>query len=185
LRARRGNDDIGPRFTQYPWAEELFTALATIEPADFATAVADLVPAMDGTSPDPLADIDAQLDRIAWRFDGGYMSKAQYEFKWSQLQKSRADVVARQQTPAAPRLVDRIDGLVSLWKAGSVSARRAVLLELFDELDVKEGRIVGYKPRDDAHGRAAEVEAVLRQIDSWRSPGGIRTRDLSLERAAS
>jgi hypothetical protein len=168
------------------WAEYLFAALASVEPDGFAAAVADLVPVMDGTAPsDALADIDRQLERIGWRFDNGYMLKDQYEFKWAQLQKSRADVVARHQTPATPRLVDRIDGLLSLWRGGSVAARRAVLLELFEEIDVQEGRIVTLKPRDDAQGRAAEVEALLRQIDSWRSPGGIRTRDLSLERAAS
>lgn len=52
-------------------------------------------------------------------FDNGYMSKEMYEFKRSALLKARQDWLARRQAPVAPRLVDRIDGLGSLRKAGT------------------------------------------------------------------
>jgi hypothetical protein len=54
----------------------------------------------------------------------------------------------------------------------------------FDELDVSDGGIISVVPMSEY---AAEVVALLElaEQERSRSPGGIRTRDLSLERAAS
>jgi hypothetical protein len=59
-----------------------------------------------------------------------------------------------------------------------------LLSVFFDELTVKDGQIFDVVPRKD---REALVVELLRQAYVHRdgSPGGIRTRDLSLERAAS
>jgi hypothetical protein len=60
-----------------------------------------------------------------------------------------------------------------------------LLAAFFDEIDIVDQEIVSVVPRKDY---SAEVVALLDKLDdqySGCSPGGIRTRDLSLERAAS
>jgi hypothetical protein len=70
------------------------------------------------------------------------------------------------------------------WNTGNPRTRRDLLATFFDELTVRDGRIFDVVPRKD---REALVVELLKQAYAYRecSPGGIRTRDLSLERAAS
>ena len=70
------------------------------------------------------------------------------------------------------------------WRTGDPLTRRGLLAAFFDELDVLDGRVVSAVPRAEY---AAEIAALLDSVRRFTrsSPGGIRTRDLSLERAAS
>jgi hypothetical protein len=53
---------------------------------------------------------------------------------------------------------------------GDSQTRREILGELFEELDVREGEIVGYKARDDG---AAEVSVIMESIGD-KPKGGAR-----------
>ena len=71
------------------------------------------------------------------------------------------------------------------WATGDPRTRRGLLGVFFDEIDIVDQEIVSVVPRKQY---AAEVVALLDKLDDQYcgcSPGGIRTRDLSLERAAS
>jgi hypothetical protein len=80
-----------------------------------------------------------------------------------------------------------VGSLSEIWARGAHDAglRRDLLTEFFEELTVRGSEIIAAVPRSD---RAAEVAALLE--GAYRGftsgdPGGVRTRDLSLERAAS
>jgi hypothetical protein len=73
-----------------PWAEALVERLAIYQPEEFGSTVDALVGG--NTSPEALADIDAELERIGWRFDKGFMSERDYEAKWDHLHGRRRDV---------------------------------------------------------------------------------------------
>jgi hypothetical protein len=70
------------------------------------------------------------------------------------------------------------------WRTGDARVRRGLLAAFFDEIDVLDGEVVSLVPRAEY---AAEVVTLLEHVAAVTrsSPGGIRTRDLSLERAAS
>jgi hypothetical protein len=70
------------------------------------------------------------------------------------------------------------------WGTGNPVTRRDLLLAFFEELDIEERRVVAVVPRRDRAGEVADLLDRVRQFHRC-SPGGIRTRDLSLERAAS
>jgi hypothetical protein len=77
-----------------------------------------------------------------------------------------------------------VGSLMDGWRTGDPRIRHDLVAAFFDELEVEDGKIVGLVPRSEY---AAEVVALLELVERERrrSPGGIRTRDLSLERAAS
>ena len=58
-----------------------------------------------------------------------------------------------------------LTGLTEAWDTGDAVTRRQLLRTLFAELDVKEGRIVGYRPRPEV---ASEV---IRYLEGWTPPG--------------
>ena len=84
--------------------------------------------------------------------------------------------------------------MLDAWKRADGLGRRELLAALFVELDVRDGELWRVNPQPDV---AAELWTHLREWGfssdlansengcTGSSPGGIRTRDLSLERAAS
>ena len=132
--------------------------------------------------------IDAQLARVGQRFEWGDINSEEYREKreWLLSQRENAD-----QPIAQPTM--RLSGLVDAWDRGDALGRRELLATLFVELDVRDGAIWRGRPQPEI---ASELSAYL---EEWplplltdlpnrfggSSPGGIRTRDLSLERAAS
>ena len=101
---------------------------------------------------------------------------------WIDYDALRAEAVAAieralQPAEARPWPTD----LVGTWDAATPRSKRALLEHFFDELDIDAGTLIGCKVRPTLAAGLADLISQYRQS----SPGGIRTRDLSLERAAS
>src|SRR5262249_61437165 len=103
--------------------------------------------------------------------------------EWVRLPAQREELAGRTAERTLPPLP--LGSLMEGWATGDPRTRRGLLAVFFDEIDIVDQEIVSVVPRKQY---AAEVVAVLDKLDDQycgRSPGGIRTRDLSLERAAS
>jgi len=107
--------------------------------------------------PDALAQVDANLSRVGQRFEWGDIDAAEYQDKRARLLTLRAEILATQ--PIAPRLI--VSGLVAAWDADNKAIRNRLLLNLFAELDVTDGRIIGALPRFEV---AAEVSD---RLEGW------------------
>ncbi len=68
-------------------------------------------------------------------------------------------------------------GIRQAWASGDSQTRREILGELFEELDVREGEIAGYKARDD---RAAEVTMIMESITDKASDSAWEFQTLNL-----
>ena len=187
----RGNDNPDPcrRLVRedrlLPWAEALLAALDRDRPDDLAEAVAE----RSGTgrsrhrSKDAIAQLDASLARLGKRFEWGHIDEDAYRAEWARLRAQREELVTRTAERALPPLP--LGSLMEGWATGDPRTRRGLLAVFFDEIDIVDQEIVSVVPRKQY---AAEVVALLDKLDDQYcgcSPGGIRTRDLSLERAAS
>ena len=127
------------------------------------------------------ARIDESIDRLGQRFEWGDIDEATYRARLADYRALKAEAVAeleRAQAAQAPRAWPT--NLVDTWDQATPAAKRGLLAYFFDEIDNEAGRVVGGKIRP-LHAALVEI------LEQYRgsSPGGIRTRDLSLERAAS
>jgi DNA invertase Pin-like site-specific DNA recombinase len=125
--------------------------------------------------------IDQSIERLGLRFEWGDIDGAAYRAKLADYRALRAEAVAeleRAHAAQTPRAWPT--NLVDTWEQVTPASNRRLLAHFFDELDVEGRRIVGCKMRP-LNADLADI------IGGYRgsSPGGIRTRDLSLERAAS
>jgi hypothetical protein len=162
-----------------PQARAIFAALESFKPEEFEEAKErDLALQAGRHSPDALSQIEAQMERAAQAYVIGFWSQER-----SLAERERLEALKREieQETAEPGRTINLTGILDAWDRGGEQARRGLLACLFEELHVHDRRIVGYTPRRD---RAAEVAGLMEAV-STSSPGGIRTRDLSLERAAS
>jgi DNA invertase Pin-like site-specific DNA recombinase len=145
-----------------PWARAVFAALdADVNrPANLGAAGQDVATRRRRAQPDALASIDANIARLGKRFEWGHLDEAAYQGEWERLQALRAEVLAASRTPDADHLATELSGALALWDAaeGSPDARRRMLTTLFEELDVRDGVVVGYQPRRD---RAARVQELI------------------------
>ena len=128
-----------------------------------------------------LARIDDTIERLGQRFEWGDMDADAYRAKLADYRALRAEAVAeleRAQAIEAPRSWP--SNLVGTWNQATPASKRGLLAYFLEAIDVEGGLVVGCKLRP-IHAALAEI------IEQYRgsSPGGIRTRDLSLERAAS
>jgi hypothetical protein len=64
-----------------------------------------------------------------------------------------------------------LTGLTEAWDTGDPAIRRQLLRTPFAVLDVKESRIVGYRPRPEV---ASEV---IRYLEGWTPPGWERAAE--------
>ncbi len=187
----RGNDRVDPckRVVHEDgllrWAEQLFTVLGAFRPAELRDAVAELQAAGQQVprSPDSPRQVRARLERITDLYAMGHWDRDRYLAERARLEALLEELAAELQSTEAPLLP--LGGLVEGWRTGDRQARHDLLAAFFDELDVLDGKIVAVVPRAD---RTAEVVSLLEKAYAQYcpgSPGGIRTRDLSLERAAS
>ena len=73
-------------------------------------------------------------------------------------------MLAADRAPIEDALARELHGALALWDAADKDpdVRRRMLLALFDELDVRGGAIVGYRPRED---RAARVHDLLAGLE--------------------
>ncbi len=186
----RGNDRPDPcrkgvredRLT--PWFEELFATLDVCRPADLEEHVRRQQ--ADGerpqVAPSALAQLDATLARLGKRFEWGHIDESIYLAEHARLTAQREELSRPGEEPRP--LPVPIGSLMDGWRTGDPRVRRDLVAAFFDEIDVRDGEIASVVPRAEY---AAEVVALLERVDGERrrSPGGIRTRDLSLERAAS
>jgi hypothetical protein len=132
--------------------------------------------------------IEAQLARVGQRFEWGDIDADEYRQKREWLLAQPAEVDS-----TAPRPTMKLEGLLDAWDRADALGRRELLATLFVELEVREGMIWRCQPQPEiANGLWAHLRE-WKQLPSVEaenefgesSPGGIRTRDLSLERAAS
>ncbi len=168
----------------FPWVERLFEALDAYRPAELADAVVERGRQPDPhQSPDALAQIDATLARLGKRFEWGHLDESAYLAEHARLTQQREELQRALEHPT-PTTSLPLGSLMDGWRTGDPRTRRGLLAAFFDELDVLDGHVVSAVPRS---AYAAEVATLLESVGklSRRSPGGIRTRDLSLERAAS
>jgi hypothetical protein len=92
------------------------------------------------------AQPDTTLERLGKRFEWGHIDEAAYQAEWQRLQALRAEFTAPA-TKAEARIV--LDDVLTAWREGDAQGRREFLRTLFEELDVRDGRIVGYRPKRD------------------------------------
>jgi hypothetical protein len=166
------------------WAEQLFTVLDAFRPAGLRDAVAQhLTDEQAPRSPDAMKQVQGRLERITDLYAMGHWTRDRYLEERGRLEALLAELSEELQSTTEPALP--LGGLVEGWRTNDPRTRHDLLAAFFDELDVLDGEIVAVAPRAD---RAAEAMALLEKAYEQYcpgSPGGIRTRDLSLERAAS
>src|SRR5437879_845198 len=128
-----------------------------------------------------LTRIDETIDRLGKRFEWGDVDEAGYRASLADYRALKAEAVAElERAQAAQTRRAWPTNLVDTWDQATPASKRGLLAHFFEEIDVEGGRVVGGKLRP-LHAALAEI------VEQYRgsSPGGIRTRDLSLERAAS
>jgi hypothetical protein len=169
-----------------PWVGNLFTILDRHRPANLGEMVAGEIQSISGAKPRSTESprrVQASLERIEDLYAMGHWPKERYlkeRERLEQLLRELQAVVSEKPVAWAP-----LGSLTEGWRTGDPRTRRELICEFFDELNVEDGRIATAVPRRD---RAAQVANLIEHaFDEHRrcSPGGIRTRDLSLERAAS
>jgi hypothetical protein len=160
------------------------TVLDAFPPAELGDVVAEhLADQQIPRSPDAMKQVQGRLERISDLYAMGHWTRDRYLEERARLEALLAELAEELQSADAPLLPP--GGLVEGWRTDDPRTRRDLLAAFFDEIDVLDGQIVAVVPRAD---RAAEVMALLEKAYGQYcpgSPGGIRTRDLSLERAAS
>lgn len=97
------------------------------------------------------ASIAGQIDRLNWRFDNGYAGEDEYKEKMVFL-KAQLDEASK---PQPVKMV--LTGLVQAWDSGNNNTRRALLLNMFDELVVSHGKLVDWRPRAEVAEELAEL----------------------------
>ena len=75
----------------------------------------------------------------------GDLDEGEYTRERDRLQALRDDY-SRKMAQTAPVV---LDGVCARWEQGNPAERRALLMEFFDRLHAKGGRIVGMTPRAD------------------------------------
>jgi site-specific DNA recombinase len=147
--------------TLLPWAREIFARLDrdAKRPANLGIAGHTIAARRRRSQPDALASIDANIARLGRRFEWGHVDEANYQAEWERLQALRAEILAAGRAPDDDRLGTELAGALELWDAAKDDRdmRRRMLLILFEELDVRDGAIVGYKPRQDRAARVQEL----------------------------
>ena len=149
-----------------PWARAVFAHIDRdpLRPASLSDAGRDAAAKRRRAQPDALASIDATIARLGKRFEWGHLDETAYRAEWARLQALRAEVLAADRAPIEDALARELHGALALWDAADKDpdVRRRMLLALFDELDVRGGAIVGYRPRED---RAARVHDLLAGLE--------------------
>jgi hypothetical protein len=118
--------------------------------------------------PQALAQIETSLARVGQRFEWGDISADEYQEKRERLLALRAEIIGAPGGAAPLSAVP--SGLVTAWDAGDQAVRRALVANVFAELDLLDGRIAQGRPRADV---AAEV---ARHLDAWPGVGGAKLR---------
>jgi hypothetical protein len=125
---------------------DLTGAVDELQPADFATEVHRQVETATSVRPTgSLSQLEATFDRLEKLFMWGHLSDEKYRAERERLEAVRADLAAA--SDRAPPIV--LDNILDAWNDADNQGRREMLGALFDELDVADNRIVGYKPRCD------------------------------------
>lgn len=150
-----------------PWARRVFEHVDRDgkRPGSLTAAGRDAAARRRRSQPEALASIDATIARLGKRFEWGHIDEAAYWTEWERLQVLRAEILAADRVPADDTIAKELRGALALWDAaeGDPGVRRRMLLTLFDELDVRGGAVVGYKPRED---RAARVHEMLTGMEA-------------------
>ncbi len=149
-----------------PWAQELFEALDELQPAEFGDEVQRQAEAgAPVRSPGALAQLEATLERLERLFLWGHVAEEKYRAERERLEALMEELAAE---PARePPIV--LDDILVAWNEADPQGRRELLGALFDELDVQDGRIVGYKP---SYDHAAEIAALMERAFERRT--GVR-----------
>ena len=170
--SRVSEDDLLPQ------GRAIFAALDALTSADFTEDIRRSE-SMHVQPVNALAQVDATIDRLGKRFEWGHVDESAYTIEWQRLQARRQELLVAQE--AKPKTALRLAGLLDAWDRADHIGRRELLAGLFEELHIVDGQIDSFTPCQE---RAAEIVKLMERV-STSSPGGIRTRDLSLERAAS
>jgi len=146
------------------WAQDFFLRLSRYEPGTFAARVRQMdAPAR---SADAAHQVRARMKRLGQRFDWGHIDEGAYRQEWERLETLKAEF----ETLEVERPPINLVGILDAWNTGDPVTRRELLANLFDELDVEGGQIVGVKPRQD---RAAEIAALIDLIYGEPPDGGL------------
>ena len=149
-----------------PWARSVFAHVDRdpLRPGSQSGAGKDAASRRRRAQPDALASIDATIARLGKRFEWGHLDDVAYRAEWERLQALRAEILAADRAPMGDALAKELRGAVALWDGAErdPDMRRRMLLTLFEELDVRDGAIVGYRPRED---RAARVHELLGDVN--------------------
>ena len=131
-----------------PWAETLFEALDGMRDADFRAALSRAEDRRQ--SPDAVAQVEGSLDRLRQLFTWGDITAEHYAGERERLGRLRDELLVA----TAPQPTIEVDGMLDGWRRGTAVERRLLLGVFFDALNVTDGHIVSYTPRED---RVAEV----------------------------
>jgi hypothetical protein len=145
-----------------PWGRSLMEWLERGPGWEAVRDAAEAALSVEARAPDALEQIDANLKRVGMRFEWGDITEDEYRERRGQLLALRADVET-QAAPVAAAL--RFDGVLAAWDGGDMTVRRALVANVFAELDVADSAIVRARPRPEV---AAEVS---HRLAGWEGLG--------------
>jgi site-specific DNA recombinase len=130
--------------------------------------------------PDAVKKIDAAMSRLGQRFEWGGVSEAEYRAGLDRYRLLRAEAAADLEPTKPQRSPELPASFAEAWQRFENGSRRGLLAAVFEGFDIEGGALVGATLK-------AKMASFAAPLEKYRgcSPGGIRTRDLSLERAAS
>jgi len=141
------------------WARALLVELEALKPADFARRI-DLMssnPPLDSRS--AIESIDRSLQRLDQLFLWGHWEEPRYRDERQRLEGMRKEL---QDVEVPESVVPRLTGLVSAWDSGDAAVRRELLADLFSDLHLSQGRVVGYTPRPERRAQVIRLLEIVR-----------------------
>lgn len=140
-----------------PWAERLFERIDALTRSQVASELERVRGRVRRRPEDAIKRIDLRLERITELYAMGHWEKDRYVQERARLEEDRRQL----ENQAEPERALKLEGVLDGWRGGDPVVRRALVGALFEELYVKEGKIVGWKARTE---RAAEAERLMDEV---------------------
>jgi site-specific DNA recombinase len=125
--------------------------------------------------PDAVKKIDAAMSRLGQRFEWGGVSEAEYRAGLDRYRLLRAEAAADLEPTKPQRSPELPANFAEAWRRFENGSRRGLLAAVFEGFDIEGGAVVEVTLK-------AKMASFAAPLEKYRgcSPGGIRTRDLSL-----
>ncbi len=125
--------------------------------------------------------LELRLERLKELYSWGDIDRSVYQRERDQIQQQlRTLAPERQRRHSVKKLVDFIKRISTVWSVATPVERNQLLGRIVEKIVVKDGQVIDIVPRPD-------LSFMMRacQLSSWTcGSDGIRTRGLSLDRAA-